>query len=66
MKLRIFLIANRLSIKLLAQGIGMKAGSVGSKIRGERPWKQVEIDAVIKFCRSYQPSISYDDLFGDL
>lgn len=48
----------------LAEGLGLSQSTVSKWFtRGNAPTKK-NIDAVIAFCRQYDPAVTYDELFG--
>ncbi|MDB2620245.1 hypothetical protein N9X87_00420 [bacterium] len=65
MRLQAFISMHSVSQTQLAEIVGITRMAVSYKIRGLRPWKNEEINAVLAFCRQYDPSITYEDLFGE-
>lgn len=64
MSIRDFKERNRLTIAVMAIGVGLKPSAMANKLAGLRPWKQDEINAVLAFCRQYEPGVTYEELFG--
>lgn len=49
----------------LARHLGIQPSAVSMKVKGERPWKRDEIDAVLALARTTDPTITYERLFAE-
>jgi transcriptional regulator with XRE-family HTH domain len=64
MSLRAFLDRHELSQKELAEAVSLSEATVSRIINGENDPRKENIDALLRFCRTIEPTISYDELFG--
>ena len=51
----------------LAAALGMELPTLNRKLRGHRPWRLEEANAVLAFLRErlHNPGLTLDDLFGE-
>lgn len=64
-ELRAFLARHGLRQEDLADGIGISRVSISSFINGATSPRKTTLDAILGFCRQYDPSVTYEQLFAD-
>lgn len=64
MSVQTFIQQHRIRQAELALAVGCTPMAISFKVRGLRPWKRDEINAVLAFCRQYDPGVTYEELFG--
>lgn len=63
-ELKVFLVRNGLNQTVLAEGIGVTTAAVSQWFSGANNPSKETIDAILSFCRQYDPAVTYEDLFG--
>jgi len=63
-ELKVFLVRQGLTQENLAEGCGKSVVTISGLINGKVGPRKDTIDAVLEFCRKYDPSVTYEQLFG--
>lgn len=64
-ELRVFLVRHGLRQEDLADAVGISRVAVSNLITGKSEPRKATIDAILSYCRSHDPAVTYDQLFGD-
>ena len=63
--LKEFLVKYEITQAALAEAVGVTQPAVTFIIRGENNPSKATIDAILRFCRCFDPAVTYEQLFGE-